>query len=63
MAFIGRNLTDEDGYGIGLYQCAKLARQNGYDINLAHNENGRICFEINNLIVIDFVYRNIKWYF
>jgi nitrogen-specific signal transduction histidine kinase len=39
-------LPSKDGYGIGLYQSAKLARQNGYEIDLAHNENGRICFNI-----------------
>ena len=34
------------GFGIGLYQAAKLAEQSGYQLALANNEDGRVCFEL-----------------
>jgi hypothetical protein len=35
---------DGDGFGIGLYQVARLATQSGYAVELTHNEPGRVAF-------------------
>ncbi len=42
-------LPSKDGYGIGLYQSAQLARRNGYDLKLTANEDGKVCFRIETL--------------
>lgn len=39
-------LPSKDGYGIGLYQSAQLARRNSYELMLVNNENGKVCFRI-----------------
>ncbi|MCW9012522.1 MAG: hypothetical protein OQL06_01970 [Gammaproteobacteria bacterium] len=39
-------LPSKNGYGIGLYQSAQLARRNGYELKLTQNENGKVCFRI-----------------
>ena len=35
-----------NGLGVGLYQAARLAASLGYRLRLAHNEPGRVCFEL-----------------
>jgi hypothetical protein len=32
--------------GIGLYQAARQAEQLGYQLHVAYNEQGRVCFEL-----------------
>lgn len=32
------------GLGVGLYQCARLARHLGYELGVESNERGRVCF-------------------
>jgi signal transduction histidine kinase len=39
-------LPSQSGMGIGLYHAAKQAAQNGYTLELAHNETGRVCFAL-----------------
>ena len=39
-------VNSQNGLGIGLYQSARLARQFGYEITLASNETGEVCFKI-----------------
>jgi len=39
-------LPSRDGYGIGLYQSAQLARKNNYELKLVENKEGRVCFRI-----------------
>jgi signal transduction histidine kinase len=34
------------GFGIGLYQAARQAEQQGYDLVLSANEPGNVCFEL-----------------
>ncbi|MCC6212187.1 MAG: sensor histidine kinase [Burkholderiales bacterium] len=34
------------GLGIGLYQAARLAEENGYALTLAANRDGEVCFEL-----------------
>ena len=37
---------DGEGFGIGLYQVARLAAQSGYAIELMHNDPGRVAFRL-----------------
>ena len=39
-------VPSQTGLGIGLYQAAKQAEQLGYTLTLAHNEAGKVCFEL-----------------
>lgn len=39
-------LPSESGLGIGLYQAARQARQQGYRLELADNRPGRVCFTL-----------------
>jgi signal transduction histidine kinase len=39
-------VASENGLGIGLYQAAKQAQQNGYELALESNEPGRVCFKL-----------------
>ena len=39
-------VASENGLGIGLYQAAKQAQQNGYQLALESNEDGRVCFRL-----------------
>ncbi len=39
-------VSSQDGYGIGLYQCYELARNHGYELSVANNVDGRVCFEL-----------------
>jgi len=39
-------LPSKDGYGIGLYQSAQLARKNNYELKLVENKEGNVCFRI-----------------
>lgn len=42
--------TDSNsGLGIGLYQAARQAELNGYQLRLVHNETGRVCFQLDNV--------------
>ena len=43
-----RPVDSDNGLGIGLYQAYKQAQVVGYDLRLAHNENGKVCFELSN---------------
>lgn len=36
----------ESGFGIGLYQVAKLADASGYGLRLTENQPGRVCFSL-----------------
>lgn len=41
--------TDSNsGLGIGLYQAARQAELNGFQLKLVHNEPGRVCFQLSN---------------
>ncbi len=37
-------LPSKDGYGIGLYQSAQLAKRNNYQLILTENKKGGVCF-------------------
>jgi signal transduction histidine kinase len=39
-------VTSRSGLGVGLYQVARFARQNGYQLRLASNERGKVSFEL-----------------
>jgi signal transduction histidine kinase len=39
-------IASNTGLGIGLYQAARQAEQLGYQLHIAHNELGRVCFEL-----------------
>jgi len=39
-------VASSTGLGIGLYQAARQAEQLGYQLHVAHNEVGRVCFEL-----------------
>lgn len=39
-------VPSETGYGIGLYQSARLAEITGFALVLTHNERGRVCFSL-----------------
>jgi nitrogen-specific signal transduction histidine kinase len=41
-------LPSKDGYGIGLYQSAQLARKNNYQLTLSENKKGKVCFSLFN---------------
>ena len=42
-------LASEDGYGIGLYQSYKLAKENGYQLSLESGPPGHTCFSLTRL--------------
>ena len=39
-------VLSESGFGIGLYQCAKLAQIAGFTLTLSRNEPGNVCFTL-----------------
>ncbi len=39
-------VPSQSGLGIGLYQCARHAESFGYELKVAVNEPGRVCFEL-----------------
>ena len=39
-------VPSENGLGIGLYHAARQAENHGYELRLAANENGNVCFEL-----------------
>ncbi len=39
-------VPSQNGLGIGLYQAAKQAERLGYQLTLANNSDGRVCFEL-----------------
>jgi len=39
-------VSSQDGYGIGLYQCYELAKNNGYELGIEENIKGRVCFTL-----------------
>ena len=39
-------VASNTGLGIGLYQAARQAEQLGYQLRIAYNEEGRVCFEL-----------------
>jgi len=41
-----RAIKSDNGLGIGIYQAARQAEQNGYHLRLAHNTDGNVCFEL-----------------
>lgn len=41
-----RAIKSDNGLGIGIYQAARQAEQNGYHLRLAHNTDGNVCFEM-----------------
>ena len=38
--------SSKTGLGVGLYQAYRYARERRYDLRLASNEPGRVCFEL-----------------
>ena len=38
--------SSKTGLGVGLYQAYRYARERRYDLRLASNEQGRVCFEL-----------------
>lgn len=40
-------VLSNDGLGVGLYQAARWAAQQGYKLTLQQNEAGKVCFELN----------------
>jgi hypothetical protein len=43
---LSERVPSEDGFGIGLYQCARQAAQAGYRFELARNIDGCVCFRL-----------------
>jgi len=39
-------VSSGQGMGIGLYQSAILARTFNYELDLANNEEGKVCFSL-----------------
>jgi C4-dicarboxylate-specific signal transduction histidine kinase len=39
-------VSSENGFGIGLYHAARQAEGLGYELRLASNERGKVCFEL-----------------
>ena len=39
-------VSSQDGYGIGLYQCYALAKNNGLELRIAENTSGHVCFTL-----------------
>ena len=39
-------VSSRTGYGVGLYQSGRLARQYGYTLELAANRKGNVCFSL-----------------
>jgi C4-dicarboxylate-specific signal transduction histidine kinase len=39
-------VASNSGLGVGLYQAARFAREQGYVLRLASNERGRVCFAL-----------------
>ena len=40
-------VPSESGLGVGLYQAAAFAAKSGYELRLADNREGQVCFEMN----------------
>ena len=45
-----RVIASENGLGVGLYQTARWAAQQGYRLTLTGNQRGKVCFELRCLI-------------
>lgn len=41
-----RVIASENGLGVGLYQAARWAEQQGYRLTLTGNQRGKVCFEL-----------------
>jgi len=41
-----RVIASENGLGVGLYQAARWAAQQGYRLTLTSNQRGKVCFEL-----------------
>ncbi len=41
-------ITSENGFGIGLYQSHQLAMRQGYELRLANNVKGKVCFSLSS---------------
>jgi K+-sensing histidine kinase KdpD len=39
-------ISSTDGYGIGLYQMGRQAQRLGYQLYIAENQKGKVCFEL-----------------
>ena len=39
-------VVSENGFGTGLYHAARLAESHGYELCLASNVAGQVCFEL-----------------
>lgn len=39
-------VSSHNGFGIGLYQCYELAKNHGYQLSLANNIKGNVCFSL-----------------
>ncbi len=51
-ALFQQALESDDGYGIGLYQSYQLAQKTGYQLKLAENTDGNVCFVLHPLQAI-----------
>ncbi len=41
-------INSDNGFGIGLYQSQQLARRQGYELRLANNVKGEVCFSLSS---------------
>ena len=41
-------INSENGFGIGLYQSHQLAMRQGYELRLANNVKGKVCFSLSS---------------
>jgi len=39
-------VPSNSGLGVGMYQAAKFARQQGYEVALSENQSGKVCFRL-----------------
>lgn len=46
----GGAVSSASGLGVGLYQCARLARHHGFELRLDRNEPGAVCFVLDGTV-------------
>jgi len=39
-------VPSNSGLGVGMYQIARFAKEQGYEVTLAENQAGRVCFAL-----------------
>ena len=50
VSLMRRVVVSENGLGVGLYQAARWAEQQGYRLTLTGNQRGNVCFELRCLM-------------